>query len=153
YLERELGLQEANRLMSSTLKLWRWNVRFYRPLQEEEFSVRVSPTGQVVGYEHKVAETLAGAMLEREAAQQIAQNFAAGKLGENMSDWDLLPEEANATKHSKRTDWSFAWERHGFRAQDAPYRLSVGVIGDRIGGASQYLRVPEEWNRGFARLR
>ena len=35
YLERELGLQEANRLMSSELNIWFWNVRFFKPLQEE----------------------------------------------------------------------------------------------------------------------
>jgi hypothetical protein len=35
YLERELGLQEDNRLMSSELKIWFWNVRFFKPQQEE----------------------------------------------------------------------------------------------------------------------
>src|SRR5260221_6750341 len=50
YLGRELGLQQANQLMSSTLNIWYWDVRFFRPLQEEEFQVRVSPSGQVTGY-------------------------------------------------------------------------------------------------------
>ena len=50
YLEREIGLKQANRLMSSELNIWYWDVRFFRPLQEEEFHVRVSPAGQIVGY-------------------------------------------------------------------------------------------------------
>src|SRR5580704_2488727 len=49
YLEREVGLQQANQLMSSELHIWYWNVRFFRPGQEEEFSVRVSPAGEIAG--------------------------------------------------------------------------------------------------------
>ena len=56
YLEREVGLQQANRLMSSELNIWYWDVRFFRPQQEEEFRVRVNPAGQVVGYAHKIEE-------------------------------------------------------------------------------------------------
>ena len=47
YLERELGLQQANRLMSGELNIWYWEVRFFRPQQEEEFQVRVSPAGKL----------------------------------------------------------------------------------------------------------
>jgi len=43
YLERELGLQKANQIMSSDVHVWFWNVRFFKPQQEEEFRVRVSP--------------------------------------------------------------------------------------------------------------
>jgi flagellar basal body-associated protein FliL len=35
YLERELGLQQANRLMSSELNIWFWDVRFFKSQQEE----------------------------------------------------------------------------------------------------------------------
>jgi membrane protease YdiL (CAAX protease family) len=153
YLERELGLQQANQLMSSTVSIWYWDVRFFRPLQEEEFHVRVNPAGQVVGYEHQLEEARAGATLDRDGAQQIAQSFITAKLGEDLNAWELLPEEANSTKRTKRTDWSLTWEKRGFRAKDAPYRLNVTVLGDRIGLAKHFLRVPEEWNRSFTRMR
>ncbi|HEY5069382.1 MAG TPA: hypothetical protein VII37_06330, partial [Candidatus Acidoferrum sp.] len=73
YLERETGLEQANRLMSSELNIFYWDVRFFKPQQEEEFHVRISPAGQVVGYEHHVAESRAGATLERAAAQLTAE--------------------------------------------------------------------------------
>ena len=63
YLERELGLQEANRLMSSELNIWFWDVRFFKPQQVEEFRVRVSPGGKIAGYDHKIEESRAGASL------------------------------------------------------------------------------------------
>src|SRR5258707_9611215 len=64
YLERELGLQQANQLMSSQLHIWYWDVRFFRPQQEEEFYVRASPAGNVVGYTHKIEEEPPGAALD-----------------------------------------------------------------------------------------
>ena len=153
YLERELGLQQANQLMSSQLNIWYWDVRFFRPQQEEEFDVRVSPAGNVVRYEHKIEEARAGASLERPEAQAKAQNFLSGKLGVNLSQWDFLPEEANSNKRPNRLDWSFTWEKHGFRAKDAPYRLQATLYGDKVGGSKEFLLVPEAWKRDFQRLR
>jgi membrane protease YdiL (CAAX protease family) len=152
YLERETGLEQANRLMSSELNIWYWDARFFKPQQEEEFHVRVSPAGQVVGYEHHMEEARAGATLERATAQYDAENFLESKLG-IKSGWDLLPEEINSVKRPNRLDWSFTWEKHGFRAKDAPYRLNVVLQGDQIGNSEEYLKVPEAWERSYKQLR
>jgi Type II CAAX prenyl endopeptidase Rce1-like len=153
YLERELGLQQANRMMSSELNIWYWDVRFFRPQQEEEFHVRVSPAGNVVGYDHKVPEARAAPSLNRASAQMVAQDFLSAKLGLDLNAWDFLQEEANSNQRPNRLDWSFTWEKHGFRAKDAPYRLQVTLHGDRIGRTKEYLQVPEVWIRSFERLR
>ena len=153
YLEREVGLAQANQLMSDELNIWYWDVRFFRPQQEEEFHVRISPGGQVVGYDHKVKEASAGASLDRAAAEKDARNFLSGKLGVDLSQWDFLSEEANSSKKPNRTDWSFTWEKHGFRAKDAPYRLRVTLSGDGAGSAEEFLHIPEAWERSYAKLR
>lgn len=153
YLERQLGLREANRLMSSELSIWYWEVRFFKPLQEEEFEVRVSPSGQIVGYDHKIEEARAGASLDRGSAQSAARGYINAKLGMDLRLWDALPEEANSKKKPNRLDWTFTWEKHGFRAKDAPYRLQVTVQGERVGGSEEFLKVPEAWQRSFQRLR
>ncbi|MFI5058902.1 MAG: CPBP family intramembrane glutamic endopeptidase [Candidatus Acidiferrales bacterium] len=153
YLERELGLQQANRLMSSELNIWYWDVRFFKPQQEEEFHVRVSPAGEIIGYSHKEEEARAGAALDQTAVQALAQNFLSGKLGIDLRNWDFLPEEMNSNKRPNRLDWSFTWEKHGFRAKDAPYRLQVAIQGDRVGSTQQYLQVPEAWERSYQQLR
>ena len=153
YLERELGLKQANELMSSQLNIWYWDVRFFRPQQEEEFLVRVSPAGKTVGFSHKIEEARAGASLDRGAAQKSAQDFLSTKLRLDLAQWDFLPEEANSNKRPNRTDWSFTWEKHGFRAKDAPYRLQISLQGDRIGGGQEFMQVPEAWERSYRRLR
>jgi membrane protease YdiL (CAAX protease family) len=153
YLERELGQQQANRLMVSELNIWFWDVRFFKPKQEEEFRVRVSPAGQIVGYEHKIEEARAGASPDRAAAQSAAQSFLSAKLGLDLHAWDFLAEEANSKKLPNRLDWSFTWEKRGFRAKDAPYRLRVTLEGDKIGDSKEFLQVPEAWERSYKRLR
>jgi hypothetical protein len=153
YLERQLGLQQANHLMSSELNIWFWDVRFFKPQQEEEFKVRVSPAGQIVGYDHKIEEARAGASPDRATAQTTAQEYLRTKLGADLSAWDLLSEEANSKKLPNRLDWSFTWEKHGFRAKDAPYRLQVTLQGDKAGGSKEFLHVPEVWERSYERLR
>ena len=153
YLERELGLKEANRLMASEVNVWRWEVRFFRPEKEEEFQVSVSPEGNIIGYLHKVPEAQAGAQPTRESAQQTAQDFLTAKLGKADSDWDFLPEEANSARKPDRLDWSFTWERRGFRAKDAPQRLTITLNGAQIGSAIETLKVPEQWERDYRHLR
>ncbi|HSC45437.1 MAG TPA: type II CAAX endopeptidase family protein, partial [Candidatus Acidoferrum sp.] len=153
YLEREVGLKEANRLMASDVNVWHWEARFFKPEQEEEFSVTVNPEGTVTGYVHKVPEAQTGAQRTREAAQQTAQNFLTAKMGKAAADWDFLSEEANSAKKPNRLDWSFTWEKHGFKAKDAPERLTIGLHGAEIGSASEALKVPEQWERDYRHLR
>jgi hypothetical protein len=153
YLERELGLQQANQLMAGELNIWYWDVRFFRPQQEEEFLVRVNPAGKVVGYDRKIPEAQAAKSFDRQQAVAAAENFAQSKLGDNLSEWDFLDAEANSQARPNRMDWSFTWERKGFKAKDAPYRLQVGLQGDHIGDSQEYVQVPEAWVRSYEHLR
>ena len=123
YLEREVGLKQANQVMKRDVHIWYWQARFFRPLQKEEFDVRVDPAGGVVGYAHTQEETAAGARLERAAAQAVAESFLRDALHADLSRYEFREEEANFTERSNRRDWSFSWEQRGFRAKDAPYRL------------------------------
>jgi membrane protease YdiL (CAAX protease family) len=157
YLERTVGLEQANKLMSTEVNAWHWEIRFFRPQQKEEFRADVNPEGRIVGYEHIVEEARAGASLERDAAQQLAAKYLNSQYGADLAQYDFLPEESNPTERPNRRDWSFTWQLRGFRAPDnsdgAPYRLNVTVQGDQIGGATEFLKVPEAWQRDFQRMR
>jgi len=153
YLERGLGLEEANRLMASELNIWFWEVRFFKPQQEEEYKVRVSPAGKVVAYRHEIEEARGAKSLTREDALAAATTFLRSKLGDNLDNWNFLSEEANSQVRPNRVDWSFTWERKNFKAKDAPYRLEVGLQGDRIGSTQEFLQVPEAWTRSYQKLR
>ncbi len=156
YLEREVGLEQANRLMAAEVSVWYWDVRFFRPGQKEEFNVRVSPAGRVVGMTHTIEEARAGASLERNAARAKGEAFLSRQYA-GLAGYDYLAEEANSTERPNRRDWSFTWERHGFKAParegGAPYRLRVTLQGDQIGASEEFLKVPEAWQRDYERLR
>jgi membrane protease YdiL (CAAX protease family) len=153
YLEREVGLQQANRMMAGDVHVWYWRIRFFRPLQKEEFEVLVSPAGGIVGYAHVFEDAAPGAHLERAEAQAIAASFLRDALHADLSRYDFREEEANPTERPARRDWSFSWERRGFRAKDAPYRLSVALAGARVSEYREFLKVPEAWEIGYERLR
>jgi membrane protease YdiL (CAAX protease family) len=153
YLEREVGLKQANQMMTNDVRIWYWQTRFFRPLQKEEFDVRVDPAGGIVGYTHELEEAASGARLERAAAQAAAESFLRDILHADLSRYEFREEEANFTERSNRRDWSFTWERRGFRAKDAPYRMSVTLAGDRVNGYAEYLKVPEAWQKSYERLR
>lgn len=153
YLEREVGLQSANHMMAGDVHIWYWQTRFFRPLQKEEFDVRVDPAGGIVGYTHELEDAAPGARLERAAAQATAESFLRDTLHTDLSQDDFREEEANLTERPARRDWSFSWERRGFRAKDAPYRLTVTLAGDRVSGYVEFLKVPEAWMLDYERLR
>jgi membrane protease YdiL (CAAX protease family) len=153
YLEREVGLAAANQMMASGVSTWYWSVRFFRPLQQEEFTVRLDPSGRIVYYQHVVKEDAPGASLDADAARAAAEAYASNALGQDLSTYDFLPAESNSAEKPNRRDWSFTWERRGFRAKDAPYRMSVSLEGDRLGEYKEFLKVPEAWQLGYARLR
>jgi membrane protease YdiL (CAAX protease family) len=153
YLEREVGLQQANQIMQNQVHIWYWQTRFFRPLQKEEFDVRVDPAGGIVGYNHELEEAAPGARLERAQAQAIAETFLRDALHTDLSQYDFREQEANLTERPARRDWSFSWERRGFRAKDAPYRLNVTLAGDRVSGYNEFLKVPEAWTRDYDHLR
>ncbi len=153
YLEREVGLKEANQMMASQVHVWYWQTRFFRPLQKEEFDVRVDPAGAIVGYRHELEEAAPGARLERAAAQATAEAFLRDVLHADLALYDFREEEANLTERPARRDWSFSWQRRGFRAKDAFYRLNVTLAGDRVSGYNEYLKVPEAWNIDYERQR
>jgi hypothetical protein len=148
YLEREVGLEEANRLMRSEVAVWRWRARWFRPPAKEEMVVYLSPGGRVAGFRHEIAETAPGAKLDREEARRLATDFLASQT----HDPQRLVEE-QLQERPARYDYVFTWEREGFRAKDATYRRTVVMQGASVGSYSEYLYVPEQWKREYAKLR
>jgi len=148
YLERELGLTEANRLMRGQVPVWRWRARWFRPPEKEEMTVWLSPEGRLVGFEHQIREDAAGARLTKEQARAIAENF----LRQQTTAPQRFIEE-QLKERPNRYDYLFTWEQEGFKAKEATNRRSVTVQGDQVGAYQEFLYVPEKWKRDFATMR
>ena len=152
YLEREVGLDRLGELTrEKQVRLWNWAHRWYRPVDKEEVKVEVTPEGEVMGFSHLVPEETAGATLEEGAARAIADRFLAA--GFDLKEQALTFVESKREDRKSRRDWTFTFERAGWKAKDATYRMQVEVHGDEAAAYREFLKVPDAWSQGYQRLR
>ncbi len=151
FLERELGLADANQLMGRRVRLWRWSYRWYRPLQKEEYRVEITTKGETVGFQHLLPETAPGATLPSDQARALAEGFLERAMQRDPAGLEFVESESIA--RPARTDHVFTWKERDLSVRDATYRAEVTVAGDQIGGYREYLKIPENWLRDYERLR
>jgi len=151
FLERTLGLDRLNQLTAGPIHLWRWSHRWFRPQQEEEYSVDVAPSGQVVRFRHTVPEKLAGESLDTASARAIAEAFLKETIKRDLGSLELLESQSN--KRPARTDHLFIWKQKEVDLGDGSLRVSVSVDGNQVTEYSEFVKVPEQWSRDYERLR
>ncbi|MFA5031945.1 MAG: CPBP family glutamic-type intramembrane protease [bacterium] len=149
FLERELGLEQANKVMGSKVRLWRWKTRYFKPIQKEEFTLDVTSKGEIVGFEHLIKEEDSAKELTEQDARKIAETYIKEQIGLDTAKLNFLTSESE--KRPNRLDWTFTWKT--FEIKDAEYRIEVTVQGEKIGSYSEFLKVPEKWTRDYTKLR
>ena len=152
FLERALGLAEANRLVREWVSVWFWHIRYFKPLQKEELRVRIDPGGRVVGFSHSILESDEGASLSEEDARRIAETFLTDVQGFSLNAYE--PIGASSTDRPRRTDHTFTYRKRDFVVgDDGHYRLHVTVQGDRVGSFYEYIKVPDTFSRDYREIR
>jgi hypothetical protein len=152
YLERELGLEKLGELTRGRqVRLWEWSHRWFRPLTKEEVKVAVTPEGEVMGFDHLIPEEAAGASLEEPAARAVAEKLLAGAFKLEPAGLTFIESKREDRPH--RRDWTFTFERSGWKAKDATYRMQVEVHGDEAAAYREFLKVPDAWTQSYQRLR
>ena len=151
FLERELGLEGATAIIGYPVRLWRWSNRWTRELQKEEFRVEITTSGELVGFQHQIEEEREGAELSEIEARFLAEEFVVGPLQRPIASLEFV--EARTIARPHRADHTFTWKLRGFDVEGASYRLRIAVHGDQIGGFSEFLKVPEAWERDYEELR
>jgi membrane protease YdiL (CAAX protease family) len=151
FLEREIGLERANRLMGTRVRLWRWSYRWFRPRQKEEFRADITPTGELAGFSHEIAEDAPRAAVTAAQARSLAEGFLRTQLDRDPASLDFVESSEAARPH--RTDRTFTWKERDFNLHDAQNRIEIAMLGGEPGGYREYLKVPEQWTRDYQRLR
>lgn len=153
YLQRTLGIPETNRLIrAERLPIWTWHARWFRPLQLEEFSVYLTPDGEVVAFFHNLPEEAPGAGLSQTEARALAETYLVHDHYWTLTDWELAT-ASTEERPGGRADHYFEWKRRDFSVGQGDLRLSVEVQGDEVGGYNLWLRVPETFERHFSEQR
>mgnify|MGYP001416691355 CR=1 FL=1 len=159
FLERELGLERTAPLLATRVHLWRWEYRWFRSLQKEEFRAAVTPQGQLVGFAHDVPEATPGAHLAEAEARQRAESFLTSVLHQDLAQLEFIGSQVQ--QRPARTDYQFTWKERAPLATgsvsavmaDASYRHEVDLAGDQVSGYHEFLQVPDQWKRDYERLR
>jgi membrane protease YdiL (CAAX protease family) len=143
FLERTLGLERAQQVLRDDVRVWYWHHRWFRPLVEEELSVDVAPSGEIVGYSRRLPE-------DRAAAGKGNPLRFLGAIGVR----DRLTLVATSErKLPKRVQRIYTFESGSVRPAGAVYRHTVTIDGDVVTGYAQQLKVPESWLRSYRELR
>lgn len=143
FLERTLGLEQAQRVLRDDVRVWSWHHRWFRPLVEEEVSVDVAPTGEVIAYAHKLPE-------DRAVLGTANPLQFLGRIG--VRD-DLTLVSTSERKLPKRLQRIYTFDSRRVRPAGAVYRYTVTIDGNIVTGYTQQLKVPEEWLRSYRELR
>jgi hypothetical protein len=148
YLAERKSLQQSDQIYRQATRLALWAVRYFRPLQKEEYLVFVDPvSGEVFGYRHLLDEDAPGASLSPEQARELAAQ-AVQEHGYRLEDFELQNSEAK--KRKAREDYALVWQAKPGDPRnvgDAHYRLEVQIAGDQVVGFSRSFKLPEEWER------
>ncbi len=153
YLERTLGIPETNRLVRDKgLPLWLWQARWFKPLQKQEFSLSMTPTGEVVAFFHSIPEDTPGAQLWQDEARALARRYLSEDRAWSLSDWEPVT-ASSEDRPGGRIDHHFEWKRRSWDVGESELRLAVDVQGSRVDGYGYWLKVPEAFQRYFREQR
>ncbi len=151
FIDKEFGLERLQEMNDEGYKIWFWEVRRFKPLSKEEYSVCLNTEGKLKSFRHLYEEERAVPSISLEEAKSAAEEFLKSVAGLNIEDLELK-EEKQITQPN-RIDYKFEWELKSFSAGKSSYRYLVKVQGNEVGEYDEFLKVPEDWQRNFTKLR
>ncbi len=152
FIEKEYGIRQLEKSTRNGVNIWYWTTRFFKPEQEEEYTVAYDPQGRFVGFFRHIKENEPAPLLTREQARVVAEDFLKKFVTHHPFD-KLKFVEDSSRKRPHRTDYYFTWEENDLRLGEAPYQLHVSIQGNRIGRFNETVKVPEGWSRKFSTQR
>ena len=148
YLAERKSLAQVDQIYRQAKPLALWAVRYYRPLQKEEYTVFVDPvSGELFGFHRVLEENAPGASLTSEQGRGLAEEVVR-EHGYRLEDFEL--QSSDAIKRKAREDYTLVWQAKPGDPRnvgDAHYRLEVDIAGDQVVGFSRSFKLPEEWER------
>jgi len=116
----------------------RWDMRWFKELEIEEFYVSYTKDGQLTYFEHMVSDSLAGDSLSRDIAYDIAKVFLKNMPSNEFpcisdyveDDWKII--EKKETKQPNRIDHYFKLEHAIYDFDETKIRMSVKIHGNEV---------------------
>jgi hypothetical protein len=154
FVELEAGGKEAfNRILKGNLlSPYTWRVRFFREGEVNETSVEFTPDGQPYGFLETLSENAVGPTLAVEEARAIAEKAASKDWHVDFAAFQPV-ETSKDVRPEGRVDHTFVYERRNATVGEGRYRLRLVVSGDRLTELSNFLKIPESFDRRYDHMR
>jgi len=160
FLERTLGLARANPLFAAEIPVWRWSVRFVKPMETLEYLAYVSPKGELQAFRRVLPEAAAANAAASAAADDDPGDEKAARLAEvalsetrGVEPVTLRFLERSSEQRPRRVDRTFVWEATSLRFEGGGLRYRIELQGSTVGRSSVYYEVPEKWKTDYRTLR
>jgi hypothetical protein len=153
FLEYELGLDQANRLMRDKVPVWSWTTRFCKQFDLEQFRVWLSPEGKLIAFSRMVEDERVMPTITHAEALKQAEQFLEKEIGRPMATLKLVSDKTITQAH--RDDHSFTWEdttpANDFKG--ARLRYYISFSGNAMTAYSNFLLIPDQWKRKYETIR
>ena len=144
FLERHLGLSSANELFRKSAAVWRWKVRWFKELEEVEYLVEYTPDGRLASFVRVLPKSAPGMRLKEDDARAIAEAYLSRELGLDLLRYRYV--DRTMEDRPNRLDQDLVWRSLDFgNVGNSEYRVAVRIQGDKVGGFTQWLKIPETW--------
>ena len=151
FIWEELGKEKFNELLDSYILGPRWSVRFVNydgdlESKNEEVNISIDLKGDVKRLDHKIPENRQGISLKKEEARMIADKAIMEEFNLDASLLNIVSEKNE--QRPERLDWIFIYEdKEKLKYEGAQLRSEIHIAGDKVKQFTQYVFVPEEWQR------
>ena len=151
FVWREGGRSAYRSMVGTWLAPPVWEVRYTMlegdvDQRAEEWRVTVASGPEVRTVRHVLPESRPGAKLDRQAAEGIAARVLRTRFNADATKLRLVT--ADEAQRTARTDWTFHYADPSVAiGNGGEARYLVQIVGDSVGGAGRYVRVPEAWLR------
>lgn len=153
FLQQTLGVEGANKkIRAESLPIYSWQMRWFKPLQKEEFYLFLSTTGSLVGFNHIIPEDAPGTNISQQEAQNLSEKFLNDNTNWQTRNWERV-DASSVTLPGGRIDHSFSWKALDYAVGASELRYSVTIQGDRLGYMNYWLKTPEAYTRNFSSQR
>lgn len=148
YLLEQTTVDSTRQVLREILYPAVWRVRFFKPLQKEEYRIHYHPeTAEVLAFQHILPEDAPGDSL----SDSEALDLSAGYLLQMGVDTSLyLPKTVEQQSRPNRLDYRIVWEAdslHWASVREGKPQIQMEVLGGTVGKALWDYKLPEEWTR------
>jgi len=143
YMFEKTNAEAVRKIYNETRRGYYWSVKFFRPLQSEEYQVILDGDGREDSFGISREENDVGANLSSDEAREKAEQYLKETHPE-LPDYKF--KQISSQKRKNRTDYTVDFTYPKLDVAEAKCLISVSLTGDQVGDFSQRWDVPDSWS-------